>query len=81
MQLAISSKDIEEEHVLYSRSENIKLTLYNDANEVVDELFETFRSRYQGYSETFRFDHYHFSFWISMTSSFKKLRSKNRIIN
>ena len=37
---------------MYSRSENITFTLYNDANEVVDELFETLRSRYQGYSET-----------------------------
>ena len=52
MQLAISSKDTEEEHVMYSRSENITFTLYNDANEVADELFETRRSRYQGYSET-----------------------------
>ena len=52
MQLAISSKDTEEEHVMYSRSENITFALYNDANEVVDELFETLRSRYQGYSET-----------------------------
>ena len=32
----ISSKDAEEEHVMHSRSKNIKLTSYNDANEVVD---------------------------------------------
>ena len=43
----ISSKDAEEEHVIHSRSNNIKLISYNDANEVVDELFETLRSRYQ----------------------------------
>ena len=44
----ISSKDAEEEHVIHSRSNNIKLISYNDANEVVDELFESLRSRYQG---------------------------------
>ena len=31
----ISSKDIEEEHVMYSMSNNIKFTSYNDANEVL----------------------------------------------
>ena len=35
----ISSKDAEEEHVMHSTSDNIKFTLYSDANEVIDELF------------------------------------------
>ena len=43
----ISSKDAEEEHAIHSRSNNIKLISYNDANEFVDELFESLRSRYQ----------------------------------
>ena len=51
IQLAISihfiySKDTEEECVMHSKSNNI--TSYNDANEIVDELFESPRSRYQG---------------------------------
>ena len=71
MQLAISSKDTEEEHVMYSRSENITFTLYNDANEVVDELFETLRSRYQGYSETSMI-----LFWFSSTDVLQKSYSK-----
>ena len=41
----ISSKDAEEERVMHSRSNNIKFTSYNDANEVVDELFESLHSR------------------------------------
>ena len=41
-------KDAKEEHVVHSRSDNIKFTSYNVANEVVDELFESLRSRYQG---------------------------------
>ena len=43
----ICSKDAEEERVIHSRNNNIKLISYNDANEVVDELFGSLRSRYQ----------------------------------
>ena len=43
----ISSKDAEEERVMDSRSNKIKFTSYNDTNEVVDELFELLRLRYQ----------------------------------
>ena len=39
--------------VMHSRSNSIKqFTSYNDVNEVVDELFDSLRSRYQGYLET-----------------------------
>ena len=37
---------------MYSRSRNVKFTSYDDANEVADDLFEPFRSRYQGNLET-----------------------------
>ena len=43
----ISSKDVEEDHIMHSKSGNIKFTSYDDANEVVDELFELLRSIYQ----------------------------------
>ena len=48
----ISSKNAEEERVIHSRSDNIKFISYNDTNEVVDELFESIRLRYQGNLET-----------------------------
>ena len=48
----ISSKVVEEERVMRSSRNNIKFTSYNDANEVVDELFESLRWRYQGNLET-----------------------------
>ena len=48
----ISSKDTEEEREMYSSSDNIKCTSYNDANEVVNELFESLLSRYQENLET-----------------------------
>ena len=37
---------------MHSRSGKIKFTSYNNANEVVDELFQSLRSRYQGKFET-----------------------------
>ena len=37
---------------MYSRSNNVRFTSYNDANEVVDELFDSLCSRYEGTLET-----------------------------
>ena len=37
---------------MHSTSGNIKFTSYNDANEVVNEVFESLRSRCQGNLET-----------------------------
>ena len=48
----ISSKDAEEERVMHSKSDNIKFMSYNDANEGVNELFESLRSRYKTDLET-----------------------------
>ena len=43
---------LKEERVMHSMGYNIKFTSYDDANEVIDELFESPRSRYQGNLET-----------------------------
>ena len=48
----IYSKEAEEECVMHSSSDNIKLASYNDVNKVDDELSESLRSRYQEYLET-----------------------------
>ena len=48
----ISSKDTEEEHVMYSPSDNIKFATYNDVNEVANEFFESLLLRYQDNLET-----------------------------
>ena len=48
----ISSKDTEEESVMYWNIGNIKLTSYSEVNEVVNELFKTLRSKYQENLET-----------------------------
>ena len=50
----ISSKHAEEERIMHSTHSNIKFTSYNDVDEVVDELFDSLRSRYQGNLETSR---------------------------
>ena len=43
----IYSKDSEEECAMHSKSCNIKFTSYNDANEFVDEICRSLRSRYR----------------------------------
>ena len=48
----ISSKDSEEECVMHSNSGNIKFTPYSDANDFIEKLFKSLRSRYQENSET-----------------------------
>ena len=48
----ISSIDVEKEHVIHSRSDNIKFTSYNDMNKVVDKLFDLFSAIYQVNLET-----------------------------
>ena len=48
----ISSKDVEEQRVMHSSSNNIKFTPYNDAKEVVRKLFYSLHSRYQENLET-----------------------------
>ena len=50
--IVISSKDVEEEHVMHSSSSNIKFTPYSNANDVIDKLFKSFRYRNQGNLET-----------------------------
>ena len=48
----VSSNDTEEEHVRHSMGDNIKYAPYNDANEAVNELFESLRSKYWDNWET-----------------------------
>ena len=48
----ISSKDVDEERVMHSRSDNVEFTSSNDANVITDELCKSFRSRYQGNLKT-----------------------------
>ena len=44
----ISSKDVEEERVMQSRSNKINPTSYKTINKVVNKLFDSIRLRYQG---------------------------------
>ena len=47
-----SSKDVKEERVMHSRSNNIKFISCNDTVEVFDEFFESLQSRQQENLET-----------------------------
>ena len=48
----ISSKDTEEERVMHWNSDNIKFTPYSGANDVIDKLFKSHRSKNQDNLET-----------------------------
>ena len=48
----ISSKDCEKECVMHSNRGNVKFTPYSDANDVIEKLFKSHRSRYQENLET-----------------------------
>ena len=43
----ISSKNVDEERVIHSTSDNTKFMPYSDANEIINELFESLCSRYE----------------------------------
>ena len=43
----ISSKDADEECIIHSKSENIEVMICDDANKIIEELFESLFSRYQ----------------------------------
>ena len=43
----VSSKNVDEEHVMYSKKENTEFVTYKNVNDVVDELFEWLITRYQ----------------------------------
>ena len=43
----ISSKDVDEERVMYSKSDNTEFISYDNTNEVVNQFFESLLSKYQ----------------------------------
>ena len=43
----ISSKDVDEEGVMHSKADSIEFMSYDNVNEVINELFESLRSRCQ----------------------------------
>ena len=43
----ISFKDYDKERVMYSKSDDVEFMSYDNANKVVNELFESLLSRYQ----------------------------------
>ena len=48
----VSQKGDDEERVMYSKSNNIIFTLYNNANKVVHQLFESILQSYEDNLET-----------------------------
>ena len=48
----ISSKDVDKDLVMHSKSDNVEFTSCNDANEIIDEPFKSLHSIYQENLET-----------------------------
>ena len=48
----ISSKDVDKDLVMHSKSDNIEFTSCNDANEIIDEPFKSLHSKHQENLET-----------------------------
>ena len=48
----ISYRDIDVQRKMYSKSGNIEVLVYDKADEVIEEIFESFLSRYQIRLET-----------------------------
>ena len=73
----ISSKDVDEERVMHSKSNNIEFMPYDNGNEVVNDLFESLLSRYKIGLETsmrgsdFVFDSDHLLYYKSHKINFK----------
>ena len=42
----VSSKDTDKEHVMYSKSDNIEIMIYDKADELIKELFKSLLNRY-----------------------------------
>ena len=61
----ISSIENDEEHVIHSKNDDIKITMNDEAGEVMKELFNSLKNRYQNNLESMKrrkcvFDHVHF---------------------
>ena len=41
------SKDTDEKNLMFSKSDNIKIIICDEADQVIEELFQSFFSRYQ----------------------------------
>ena len=61
----ISSIENDEEHVMHSKNDDIKITINDEASEVIKELFNSLKNRYQNNLESMKgskcvFDYVHF---------------------
>ena len=80
----VSWKGTKEEPVMHSNRDNIRFTSYNDANEVVNDLFESLREKYQETSmkgNDFIFDSVQLMFYKCHKVNFKRGVSYANFLN
>ena len=50
----MSSRDNDEERVMHSKSDNIEIIVNDEADEVIKDLFDSIKSRYQNNLESLK---------------------------
>ena len=77
----ISSKDIDEERVMHSKSSNIEFVSYYDASEVVNGFFQSLLSRYQiGFETSMRGSNFIFDSVQLLYYNYLKINFKRGVV-
>ena len=58
----MSSSDNDEEHVMHSKSDNKEIMINDEADEIIEGLFDSLKSRYQNNLESIRGREYVFDY-------------------
>ena len=59
----ISSIDNDEEHVMHSKSDNMEV-MNDQADEIIEELFDSLKNRYQNKLESLKGSEFFFNYYI-----------------
>ena len=73
----ISSIDNDEEHVMHSKSDNIEIMINDEADEVIKELFDSLKNRYQNNLESMKGSAFVFDYVQLLCYKCRKLNPSN----
>ena len=59
---SISSLDNDEEHVMHSKNDNIEIMINDEADEVIEEIFDLLKNRYQNILESMKGSEFFFDY-------------------
>ena len=73
----ISSMDNDKEHVMHSKSDNIKIMINDQTDEVIKELFDSVKNRYQNNLESMKGSEFIFDYIHLLCYKCHKIKSKS----